>query len=428
MGIKLTTEEFIYKAKLVHGDKYDYSLVNYNGSGNYVKLICYKHGEFIQKANSLLNGYGCKYCGGNHMTTLDFIEKAELAHGNTYNYSKVNYVNAKTNIIVICKKHGEFIQNARSHLRGNGGCHKCAYNILSNEEFIQKAKKIHGDKYDYSLTKYILNKGIIKILCPIHGKFEQRADVHLNTKFGCKQCSLDNIKSNSTEFIIKAKLIHNDKYDYSKVNYISSKSEVILICAIHGDFNIKPNSHLTKKQGCTNCTSNNPYINKKNDLYNDFIEKSTIIHGNKYNYDKVIYVASRDKVIITCPIHGDFTQTINKHKGGRGCPTCNESIGEREIRKILEKNNIKFEPQKKYVDCKNIKELPFDFYLSDYNTCIEYNGIQHYEPIIHFGGSTKLKLTKKNDKIKMGYCHDNNIPLIIIKYNENILEKLQHLF
>lgn len=155
-----------------------------------------------------------------------------------------------------------------------------------------------------------------------------------------------------------------------------------------------------------------------------FFEKCKEIHGNKYDYSKTKYINSSTKVTIICPEHGEFEQTPNNHRFGNGCPVCNESKGERKIRLWLEENNINFEPQHKFDDCKNILPLPFDFYLPDYNTCIEYNGLQHYKIVTYFGGNDGFKQRQINDKLKMEYCNNNNIPLLIIKYNDNILKRL----
>ena len=155
-----------------------------------------------------------------------------------------------------------------------------------------------------------------------------------------------------------------------------------------------------------------------------FIEKAINKHGNKYDYSLVEYRNNSEKIDIICPIHNRFKQIPNNHLNGNGCPLCKESKGERKIRLFLKENNINFIPQYKFNDCKNILSLPFDFYLPEHNICVEYNGRQHYEPIKLWGGINNLIEIKKRDKIKMEYCKNNNIPLIIIKYNSKNLNKL----
>ena len=145
---------------------------------------------------------------------------------------------------------------------------------------------------------------------------------------------------------------------------------------------------------------------------------------DKYDYSLVDYTDSKTKVKIICPKHGVFEQIPSGHLNGRGCSKCKESKGEKIIRAYLMGNNIKFISQKRFKDCRDKYPLPFDFYLPDYNTCIEFNGRQHYVPVELFGGQNQLNKQKKNDRIKMMYCDKNKIALIIIKHNENVGEKL----
>ena len=133
-------------------------------------------------------------------------------------------------------------------------------------------------------------------------------------------------------------------------------------------------------------------------------------------------------VKIICPEHGEFNQTPNKHLNGRGCPKCRYSKGEKKIYSILVKKDIKFETQKKFIDCKYKRFLKFDFYIPHINTCIEFDGEQHTRPINYWGGEKEFKKTQKRDQIKNEYCEKNNIKLYRIKYNENIEKILNFLF
>jgi hypothetical protein len=151
------------------------------------------------------------------------------------------------------------------------------------------------------------------------------------------------------------------------------------------------------------------------------------VHENKYNYNSCNYINSKTKIIITCPKHGEFIQTPSSHLSGKGCPFCKESKGEKKIRLFLKKYKIKFTSQKTFKNCKNIRMLPFDFYIPQYNMCIEFNGEQHYRPVKYFGGEENYEKTKNNDKIKNKYCIDNNIILIIINNINEIDIKLNYL-
>jgi len=281
---------------------------------------------------------------------------------------------------------------------------------LTTEEFIEKARKIHGDKYDYSLVNYIGTYIKIKIICKEHDIFEQTPNAHLR-KQGCPKCS--NKKKTTDEFIKESKRVHGNKYNYSITEYKDCRTKVNIICPIHGSFLQYPNSHLRGWE-CIRCSGNN----KK--TTDEFIEESKKIHDNKYDYSKSIYINVLNKIIIICPIHGEFYQTPPNHLHGNGCPKCKESKGEKEIRRYLIKNNIKFESQKRFQNCKNKTYLPFDFYLPDLNICIEYNGEQHYKYNNHFGGKNIFKKQQKRDEIKNNFCENNNINLLIIKYNENV--------
>jgi hypothetical protein len=286
----------------------------------------------------------------------------------------------------------------------------------TTQEFIKEAMNIHGDKYDYSLVDYKTAKDKVKIICNIHGLFEQTPDSHINKKSNCQKCS-GNKKLTTEEFILKAKLIHGNKYDYSLVDYVNDSNKVNIICLEHGIFIAKAGNHL-RGDRCSMCTNNKKLTTE------EFINKAKLIHGNKYNYSLVNYTNQSKKITIICDKHGEFKQNPNNHLNNNGCPICKESKGEKEIRNYLENNNIKFIPQYRFPDCKNILELPFDFYLPDYNICIEYNGRQHYEPINLWGGKKALETQQLRDKIKMEYCRDNNIPLIIIKHSDKNIYKL----
>ena len=185
---RLTTEQFIEKAKTIHGDIYDYSLVEYKNNHTKVKIICPEHGIFEQSPYTHSRGQGCSTCGGKKkLTTEQFIEKAKTIHGDIYDYSLVEYKNNHTKVKIICPIHDIFEQIPTNHLKGKG-CSKCKGGIkLTIKKFIEKAKVVHGDKYDYSLVEYKNAKTKVRIICPIHGVFEQIPSSHLNGN-GCYKC------------------------------------------------------------------------------------------------------------------------------------------------------------------------------------------------------------------------------------------------
>ena len=184
-----TKEEFIKKSRAVHGNKYDYSKVEYVNGQTKVCIICPEHGEFWQTPGNHLSGSGCPKCSGkNKKTTLEFISDAVKKHGNKYDYSKVNYTNNHTKICIICPEHGEFWQTPNKHLRGDG-CPYCSFNKkLDTVKFIERAKMVHGDKYDYSKIDYLNNRTKVCIICSEHGEFWQTPANHL-MGVACPKCA-----------------------------------------------------------------------------------------------------------------------------------------------------------------------------------------------------------------------------------------------
>jgi len=230
-------------------------------------------------------------------------------------------------------------------------------------------------------------------------------------------------KLSQQEWVERAKIFHKNKFNYSLVEYKNAHTKVKIICPIHGVFEQDSNDHI-RKAGCLKCKYENHY-KKTGKSKKDFIDESNKIHENKYIYDNVEYKNIMNKVCIVCPEHGEFWQTPNKHLLGRGCPTCKQSKGEREIRKLLNKMKINFISQKTFKNCKNKNVLPFDFYIPSKRICIEYQGEQHYKPKDCFGGLDSFKRLKKNDKIKKKFCKENHINFLEISFKENIKTKLE---
>ena len=369
---------------------------------------------------------------GRKLTTKEFIEKAQIIHNNKYDYSKTVYIKSTEKVCIICPKHGEFLQLASSHLSGKG-CVKCSRELNSKnqlgtiEEFIEKAKKIHGDKYNYSKSVYINSKTPITITCPIHGDFKQIPNTHLNNH-GCPKCgTIKNgqaLKSNTSTFIEKAKQIHNNKYDYSKTEYINSRTKVIITCPVHGDFEQLPSIHL-RNHGCPKC---GVLVNSK--TTEQFIKDAKEVHGNKYDYSKSEYKGWNIPICIICPEHGEFWQLPSDHTSHmNGCPKCNKPKGEIVIENYLIQHNINFIAQYKINIDNTINKSGkayIDFYLPNYNLFIEYNGDQHYEYVPHMHNGSILNFNKQQnrDQYIRDYCQNNNIKLIEIRYNRNAQEIL----
>lgn len=180
--------------------------------------------------------------------------------------------------------------------------------------FIEKARMMHGDKYDYSAVAYINAKTKVRIGRPIHGMFEQTPDKHLHCVNACPVCAgnrLDTLES----FIEKAERVHGNRYDYSEVKYVNSKTAVRIICKTHGVFMQDPCNHLSGK-GCPVCARN------QRGSTDDFVQRVRTIHGMRYEYTHVDYQGNRVPVEIICRQHGSFMQRPYSHLSGSGCPVC----------------------------------------------------------------------------------------------------------
>ena len=319
------TQNFIEKAFKIHCDKYDYCKTSYINATTNVTIICKEHGEFQLTPNKHISSKrGCQLCSKNNQynekrdTIEEFINKSKNIHGNRYDYSNTEYINSTTKVNIICKEHGEFLQSPSVHKMGMG-CQKCGNNYRPDtKEFIENAIKIHGNIYDYSKVKYINNTTPITIICKIHGEFEQTPDCHLRG-YNCMKCRNEYIRKikrkTTNDFIHDSNQIHGDKYEYSKVDYIDSDTKVIIICKEHGSFEQRPCNHL-KGNGCIKCSNNYTLIKS------EFIEKASLIHGNKYDYSNVEYINNKDSIIINCNIHGNFSQILSIHLKGHGCSKC----------------------------------------------------------------------------------------------------------
>ena len=291
--------------------------------------------------------------------------------------------------------------------------------------FLSKANDKFGNRFSYDLVEYKGFHKKVKILCNKHNFiFEQTPSLHIMSDHCCPVCVKEYksknspLRKNKENFIKRSIEIHGDKYDYSKVNYINNKTPVIIIYN-EVEYMQRPDSHISGR-----CPEIDKKIRLKN---NEFIERAISVHGNRYDYSKVDYETTKKEVNIICPKHGVFKQIPMLHLGGNGCKFCKESRGEYLIRFQLELNGVIYETQRSFDNCKNINKLPFDFYLPDYNICIEFDGSQHYKLNDFFGGIEAFQKLKINDKIKNDYCTQNNITLIRISDTKKIENEINNI-
>ena len=261
---------------------------------------------------------------------LNFVEKANLKHGNTYDYSLVKYENILIKVIIKCNIHGIFEMRPNNHLNGQGckicGIIKAHNKTRSNKDkFIEDAKKVHGTNYDYTLVEYIDSKKKVIIICKEfgHKPFLQSPGNHLSGS-KCPKCASKEVgeksKLTNKEFIIRAISKHGMQYDYSLIHYENANTIVDIGCTIHGIFNQKASSHLNGN-GCPKCGIIKAHSKIKSNN-EEFINKANCVHFDIYDYSKVKYYNSITKVIIGCIEHGPFHQLPSSHLQGSGCPKC----------------------------------------------------------------------------------------------------------
>jgi len=266
-----TTPEFIKEAIKIHKDKYIYSEVNYINNVTRVKILCKYHGEFEQMPLVHLKGSGCKKCSiitaSKKMrgTSEIFYSKAYQRHGDRYDYRLVDYTGHYNKVIIICKEHGPFRQKPTEHIKGRG-CQRCGYIRMTTgkvqpiEKFIDRAKLVHGNIYEYTNMNYTNRNSLITVKCPSHGNFQITARWHL-AGYGCKLCKLakneryispETVLINTNNFIEKANVKHDNKYDYSLTQYKNTTTKMKIICKEHGEFEQDAKKHL-EGHGCRDC-------------------------------------------------------------------------------------------------------------------------------------------------------------------------------
>lgn len=449
--LRTNKESFIKESNEVHQCKYDYSGVDYKGVTTKVKIICPIHGEFLQAPRIHLKGCGCPKCGferqndATRLTTEEFIIRANKIQGNKYDYSKVEYVDYNTKVCIICPEHGEFYQTPNKHLLGQG-CPKCGNTKkLSLTEFIERSRKIHGNKYDYSKARYVNNGTKVCIICPIHGEFWQTPHNHLIGR-GCNKCKNNKISVSETKttekFVLEARKVHGDKYDYSRTKYLSAKDKVCIICPEHGEFWQEASSHLS---GC-GCPKCNHIISKAEMEIVDFIKgkhkievitnNRNILTGHKeldiyipslkiaFEYDGMIWHSDRFR--IDSNYHLNKTEECLKQGIKLYHVFEYEWINKREIVKrkieqilgfVNDENNILNE-------C-NIMEINEEI-AKDFN---EKNNLQgHFASSLYIGGFYNGKLVSV---ISLSRENDNEWRLTRLTYstnNDTIIKKSMNYF
>jgi tRNA threonylcarbamoyladenosine modification (KEOPS) complex Cgi121 subunit len=408
---KLTTEEFIRKAREKHSGGYDYEKTVYINNRTKVLITCQTCDEdFLQTPSDHLTGRGCSGCKFKKMKEIaqnmrkksanTFTTKAIKVHGEKYTYDKVNYVNNITRVSITCLAccH-DFEQIPRNHLSG-AGCPKCAIREngdkyrKTTQQFIKDAIKVHGDKYGYENVIYVNSKTKVSITCLVCNKdFPQIPSNHLIGN-GCPRCKFKKMneaneiarKRAVCTFVKKATKVHGNKYGYEKTKYIDAKTKVTITClSCCKDFEQRPNCHLTGR-GCNDC-GNRRIADKFTKTTQQFIKDAIKVHGDKYGYENVVYTCARARVQITClKCKSDFTQKADSHLCGNGCPKCvnkTEEIVASKLHEILGPLGFEVEQTGRCV-FDGIGRMDITITKEDLVIFVEVDGLQHFEYVKQF--------------------------------------------
>lgn len=452
-----TQETFEKRVKEVHGDSIDVSNFKYINSITTGEARCNICGNVWKpRADVLIRGCGCRKCFDKRHSdakTIPFKEIQEKISGVTLN--EETYIDTKHHCEAKCNKCGNIWYPHVRDLINGSRCPKCAKKSarekmevvyarrrkpkeerLSKDElkeinrqkyldsFIRRANDKFSNKFKYNKGSFVNMRTKMEITCPIHGTFFQSPKQHLSTEFGCRECGIEgNTKRRTMPWKKVKELFENAKlkWGYDASTYISASKEMRFICKEHGEFWRIPIGIL-HNGSCPECSKTRALTQR------EFEDKANKIHNFKYDYSKTQYVNANTIVDIICPIHGIFQQTPNVHLDGCGCPRCNDSHLERDVRDVLSINGIEFIQGKHYTWLLNEESnnpLTLDFYLPKYKIAIECQGIQHFKAVEHFGGNDKFEYRKSLDKKKKELCKNNNIKLIYYlenKYNKYMKE------
>lgn len=371
------------------------------------------------------------------LTEQEVIKRINEKFPNKFNFSQWEYQGLQNKVTLICNDCKNICITTPAILlakKTKYGCKQCSRNIrkFTPEQVIKTLKQKYGEnRFDFSKFQYKDAKSNITLICNICGtEFSINAyDILRSDKKAinepCPKCYRKSLSKPQNQFIKELIEKFGNKFDYSKVEYVNAKTKIILICNDCGcEFKVTPDNILRSKIGCPKCAE---ISRRKAKTYTTekFISLSKRIHGDKYDYSKTKYIRSDIPIIIVCPKHGEFSQFPSDHLHGSECPKCKTSRGEIFISDYLKELGILYISQY-YIPHQDFKRGIFvDFMIeSESNHCfIEYNGIQHYQPIEYFSGKEKYyNYQIPRDNALKKYCLENNIPLLEIKYSMKDIE------
>lgn len=299
-------------------------------------------------------------------------------------------------------------------------------NKKTSEEYIREVGIINPNIEVLGI--YVNNYTNILHRCRIDGHKWMAKPTNILSGYGCPKCG-GSKKKNTEDYKCELQIINPNIEILGE--YINSHTKILHKCKIDGCEWYATPTHVLNGTGCPMC-GRISQIQKRKKTHEEYIKQVNAVNPNIEVVGE--YINRKTKITHKCKLCDNEWETIPYNiLSGQGCPKCNVSHGENDIEKYLKNHNILYISQHKFDNCRNKKPLPFDFYLPDYNMCIEYDGIQHFEPT-DFAGNGELwatellERTKHNDEIKNKYCKENNIKLLRIRYYENIENILNNIF
>jgi hypothetical protein len=424
-----TPAQFEAEAIRVHNGRYKYPGLKFVHSKKKIDIECPEHGIFQQNPQKHLLGQGCPKCKIKRMPQTQaqsresFIAKAKKIWNDTFDYSRVEYVNNHAPVTIVCKKQNHvfrMLPSNHTHPRFPQGCRECSgRGRWTLERFLSEAWDVHEDTYSYDQIKEVTSSSKkLPIGCRQgHGTFMQSPAHHIQRKQGCPDCA--GTKRGTTErFVEGARRVHGDMFSYNLVVYKTVHENVRIVCnSCNCVFEQLPSNHLRSKEPCPKCSGRSVDTS-------EFIRRAQEKHGDLYDYSESIYVNASSRLIIICPYHGPFEQLPPVHWSGSGCQKCRRSFGHEVIRSALSEAGVIF-GEEYLLRYGGGMPLWFDFAILQDGACvgaIEFHGEQHYRPI-NFGsgklsGDEQLELVKSRDQRKRVWCERNGVSLLEIRFDQ----------
>lgn len=380
---------------------------------------------------SILHGCGCKLCGktkiSNHLRKTDTQYKDELSIINENIEVIGKYINSNVPILHRCLIDGYVWNASPSNILSGHGCPLCSGNIKKTTE--QYAIELNSINPNIEVIgEYVNAKTPICHRCKIDGYKWNATPASILSGNGCAMCA-GNAKRTTEEYILELRDVNPNVSVIGQ--YINALTPILHKCNIdNNEWNAAP-SNMLLGQGCPECKKK-LLSQKFSKSHEKYVEDVLVVNSDIDVIGQ--YINAQTPILHQCRIDGYMWMARPSNiLSGKGCPHCKESQGEKKVRIWLDNHNIEYKYQYQFSDCKNKKSLPFDFYISELNICIEYDGIQHFEPVDFAGNGeewalSQLKMTQYRDNIKTNYCKNNNITLVRIPYFTNIEEELEKFF